>query len=270
MRNPTALSPILYLPHGGGPMPLLGDPGHQPLVDFLQQLPDRFPAPEAILLISAHWEAKVPTLTSAPTPSLIYDYYGFPAEAYEVVYPVAGEPDFAMKVRDLLSIAGIDAELDSQRGFDHGVFVPLKLMYPQADIPCVQLSLVQGLDAQQHIDIGKALAPLRESNVLVIGSGMSFHNIREFMSKDEQANNRSHVFSEWLIETLVSGDCGAADQERRMVAWKLAPSARFCHPREEHLLPLHVCFGMAVRERSAARVLFDQQMMGKRVISLLW
>lgn len=236
----------LFISHGGGPMPLLGDPGHRDMVDRLTELAATLRKPSAILLISAHWEASVPTITSGANPSLIYDYYGFPSEAYKIEYPCPGEPLLAQQVYQALDQAGIPARLDDQRGFDHGLFVPLKLMYPAADIPCIQLSLVNSLDASAHLAIGKALQALDYDNLLVIGSGFSFHNMRAFFAEqtpDIQARNQA--FEDWLAQTC--GDTSLAEPERaeRLAHWEQAPHARFCHPREEHLLPLHVCYGLA-------------------------
>jgi 4,5-DOPA dioxygenase extradiol len=164
-------SAIIYLSHGGGPLPLLGDKDHQNMRDFIRAVTPMFIKPSAILVISAHWEAQIPSITSGPFPSLIYDYYGFPKEAYDIKYPVAGSPELAKKIAGLLGSAGIDANLDNQRGFDHGLFVPLKLMFPDATIPCVQLSLVNNLQPELHLQMGKALRMLKKDNVLIIGSG---------------------------------------------------------------------------------------------------
>jgi 4,5-DOPA dioxygenase extradiol len=141
-QNPKAL----FLSHGGGPMPLLGDDGHREMVECLQGIASNIPQPDAIVVVSAHWEETVPTITSGPTPSLIYDYYQFPKEAYNIQYPCLGNPDLANEVHHLLRYANIQSHLDEDRGFDHGLFVPLKIMYPEANIPCVQLSLVNTLD----------------------------------------------------------------------------------------------------------------------------
>ena len=151
---------VVFLSHGGGPLPLLGDPGHQNLVTYLQELPKQLQRPSAILLVSAHWEAEIPQITAAANPALIYDYYGFPPESYQIQYPCPGEPELARQVAESLSNSGIDNELNLTRGFDHGLFVPLKLMYPDADIPCVQLSLNSNLRADTHLKIGKALQQL--------------------------------------------------------------------------------------------------------------
>ena len=239
---------LFYLSHGGGPMPLLGDPGHRQMVESLQAAAKRLPRPSAILVVSAHWEEGVPTLTSGANPPLIYDYYGFPEESYSIEYPCPGEPVLADKVRAALEQAGIDSKLDGERGFDHGLFVPLKLMYPEADIPCVQLSLVNSLDARAHLAIGQALADLEYDNLLVIGSGFSFHNMRAFFDRsDTEADTKNAQFQDWLAETCAGADLTEAERTERLARWDQAPSARFCHPREEHLLPLHVCYGMAGR-----------------------
>ncbi|CAO1669139.1 Extradiol ring-cleavage dioxygenase class III enzyme subunit B domain-containing protein [Halomonas sp. NYA30] len=239
---------ILFLSHGGGPLPLLGDPAHQEMVELLKGIANVISKPSAILVISAHWEASVPTITSGAAPELIYDYAGFPPEAYRIQYPCQGEPELAQQVSRALENAGIPAQQDSKRGFDHGVFVPLKIMYPEADIPCVQLSLVHNLSADTHLAIGQALNSLERENLLVIGSGFSFHNMREFFSpitQESQAKNKA--FEDWLVTTCSSKDIDEAERTRRLANWDKAPHARFCHPREEHLLPLHVCYGLAGR-----------------------
>jgi aromatic ring-opening dioxygenase catalytic subunit (LigB family) len=171
---------IVYFSHGGGPLPILGDPGHKAMVDFMTRLPSRLHRPEAILVISAHWEESSATLLGAQEPAMFYDYYGFPDKAYEITYPAPGSPEYADRIAGLLGKNKVPNRIDPQRGFDHGLFIPLKLMYPQADIPCLQLSLVRGLDPAAHIALGKALRGLMKENVLVIGSGFSFHNMRAF------------------------------------------------------------------------------------------
>ena len=231
----------MFIPHGGGPLPLLGDASHQVMVEFLSAITASFGEPSAILVISAHWEEGIATITSGQLPALIYDYYGFPDAAYDVEYPVAGDPILAERIYDLLEKAGIEARLDDQRGFDHGLFVPLKLMYPDASIPCVQLSLVNNLDPETHINIGKALSELRKENVLIVGSGLSFHNMSAFMSQNEGATDvKNEAFEDWLADTCSNNNVSPEDRERRLIEWADAPGARYCHPREEHLLPLHV------------------------------
>ncbi len=167
----------------------------------------------------------------------------------------------------MLQRQAIAARIDPQRGFDHGLFIPLKLMYPDADIPCVQVSLLRGLDAGAHLALGRALAAILGERVLVVGSGFSFHNLRAF-SWDEQAapDPANDAFQEWLIETC-TGPLEADERERRLLEWERAPSARYCHPREEHLLPLHVCAALAGRP---AEVVFDDRILGKRSVAFRW
>lgn len=236
---------IAFISHGGGPMPLLGDPGHAEMIKALQKLTTLLPTPKAVVVISAHWETETTTLTAGEQPPLIYDYYGFPPAAYEVQYPAPGAPALAEELATCLQQADIPVQLDRTRGFDHGLFVPLKIMYPSADIPCVQVSLNNSLDPGFHLRLGQAMASLSSEGVLFLGSGFSFHNMRAFFSldnPDQQALN--NAFEHWLQETLNS-DIDEADREQRLRQWEQAPGARFCHPREEHLLPLHVCYGLA-------------------------
>lgn len=239
---------VLYISHGGGPMPLLGDPDHSELVTALTELSARLRRPSAILVISAHWEESLPTITAGARPPLIYDYYGFPPESYAITYPCPGDPALAERIRQALEQSGIPARLDPQRGFDHGLFVPLKIMYPEADIPCVQLSLVDSLDAATHIAIGQALRGLEQENLLVIGSGFSFHNMRAFFAPaTPEIDAANRAFEDWLEDTCASTALDENERTRRLVQWEQAPHARFCHPREEHLLPLQVCYGLAGR-----------------------
>lgn len=242
MDKPTTL----FLSHGGGPMPLLGDAGHREMVECLEKIATEIPKPEAILVVSAHWEAELPTITAGKAPPLIYDYYDFPEESYSIQYPCVGEPSLASEVYQLLGSAGIEARLDEDRGFDHGLFVPLKIMYPNADIPCVQLSLVSDLDPSRHIAIGRALQGVGQNNLLVIGSGFSFHNMKAFFTADTKESRALNLsFEEWLADACCNPDYTEAERENLLVNWADAPGARYCHPREEHLLPLHVCYGIA-------------------------
>jgi 4,5-DOPA dioxygenase extradiol len=258
---------IVYFSHGGGPLPILGDASHKAMIDFMTQLPAQLTRPEVILVISAHWEESAATLLGAQKPAMFYDYYGFPEEAYEISYPAPGSPEYASRIAGLLSKNNITVRIDSQRGFDHGLFIPLKIMYPQADIPCLQLSLLRGLNPDAHVALGKALCALKNENILVIGSGFSFHNMRAFswegIGTPDPAND---AFQNWLIE-VCTGLIPQSEREQRLIEWEQAPSARYCHPREEHLLPLHVCLGMADKP---ARLIFDDQILGKRSVAFLW
>jgi len=258
---------FVYFSHGGGPLPLLGDPGHKAMIDFMTALPEKLHRPDAILVISAHWEERVPTLLGAEYPPMFYDYYGFPEKAYRITYPAPGNPELVNRIAALLAEKNIPSQIDSNRGFDHGLFIPLKLMYPDADIPSIQLSLVRGLDPSAHIAFGKTLSSLMHENILVIGSGFSFHNMNAFswqgMGAADPANN---AFQDWLIETC-TGSLIESERLRRLIEWEKAPSAHYCHPREEHLLPLHVCQGMA---GISGELIFDDKILGKRSIGLLW
>lgn len=264
---PDTAAQILYFSHGGGPLPILGDASHRAMVDFMMQLPSRLRKPDVILVISAHWEEKEATLLGADNPPMLYDYYGFPPEAYAITYPAPGSPDVAHKIIGLLEEHGIPARIDLRRGFDHGLFIPLSLMYPQADIPSLQLSLLRGLDPVGHIALGAALRGLMHDNILIIGSGFSFHNMRAFSWQGfETPDPANDAFQDWLIE-LCTGSIPQAEREQRLIEWEQAPSARYCHPREEHLLPLHVCVGMA---KKPAEVIFDGYILGKRGVAFLW
>ena len=259
---------IVYFSHGGGPLPLLGDAGHRAMVDFMTALPAQLKKPEAILVVSAHWEESPATLTGALAPAMFYDYYGFPEEAYQITYPAPGNPELASRIAGLLKENNIAARIDPERGYDHGLFIPLKLMYPEAVIPCLQLSLLRGLNPTAHIALGKALQALKAENILVIGSGFSFHNMQGFAwGGTGGADPANDAFQNWLIETC-SGALTQPEREQRLIEWQKAPSARYCHPREEHLLPLHVCFGMAADK--PARVIFDDRILGKRSLGFLW
>ncbi len=251
---------VLFIPHGGGPLPLLEEPGHAGMNRFLRAYPASIAKPDAIVVVSAHWEAPVVTITAGERPPLIYDYYGFPPQTYEYEYPAPGHPALAARIRASLAEAGIEARLDRSRGFDHGLFVPLMLMYPAADIPCIQVSLDASLDAAVHVRIGKALASLRGENLLLLGSGFSFHNLRAMLGRrDGSEDSKNRDFENWLSETLGDPALDEAERERRLCDWEAAPHARYCHPREEHLLPLQVCYGIG---QGAARRVFQEPVAG--------
>ena len=261
-------SPVLYIPHGGGPLPLLGDPWHQALFNFLQTFAKNLAKPQAILVISAHWETAQATISSGQNPPLLYDYSGFPPAAYDIEYPAPGDPLLAHKIYDLLQAAGIKANLDAERGFDHGLFVPLKIMFPEADIPCVQLSLLHALDPEAHIKIGLALAALRQENLLIIGSGFSFHNMQAFFATDSAtADAKNTAFQAWLIDACCNPAISPEARVQKLIAWRDAPFADYCHPRAEHLLPLHVCAGLA---NTPAKLVFKDEVIGKQAVAFFW
>ena len=257
--------PTLYLSHGGGPCfwmsfpPPFGPHGWDRLADYLRGVLASLPArPRAILLVSAHWEMARPTVGAGAAPPMLFDYYGFPEHTYRLNYPAPGSPALAREVQDLLAAAGIASDVDPERGFDHGVFVPMLLINPQADIPVATLSLQESLDPAQHLAIGRALAPLRDQGVLIVGSGSSFHNLATFQDGDSRD---SLVFDQWLTEAATLPD--AKTRNERLALWSQAPRARACHPREEHLLPLMVAAGAAGED--VGRLAFTDLIGGKRL-----
>lgn len=260
------MTTIVYIPHGGGPLPLLGHPGHHAMNRFLTETAAALPKPGAVVVVSAHWEEKTPAVTAGSRPPLIYDYYGFPQEAYEIAYPAPGSPDLAQKAVDLLRQSGIPARTDEKRGLDHGVFIPLLLMLPDADIPCIQISLQAGLDPAAHLLMGEALQPLLKENIWLLGSGFSFHNMRGFGNGEQvpDPDPKNQAFQDWLLSSCT----GTAQLKAALADWETAPHARYCHPREEHLLPLMVCAGAA--GYTQARCVFDGSIMDRRALALLW
>ena len=260
----TKRLPTIVIPHGGGPcffMEWTLGPRETwaRMAEFLGTVPRRYPTARALLVVSGHWEEPVVTVQTAERPPLFYDYYGFPAHTYELTWAAPGEPALAGRVRELLGAAGIASREDAQRGFDHGVFVPLKVAYPEPTLPTVQLSLDASLDARKHLELGRALAPLRDEGVLVVGSGMSFHNMSTLM-RPGSARAASQLFDAWLRETC---EAPPALREERFAAWTEAPAARAAHPREEHLLPLIVAAGAARDE--AGRCIFRDEVLGASI-----
>ena len=241
----TIPQPSLFIPHGGGPcffMEWTMGPSDawDRMAAWLRGLAATLPArPKAIVVVSAHWEEDAFAVTCAANPSLIYDYYGFPEHTYRLTYPASGAPELAQQIVAMLTRAGLPARADHKRGFDHGVFIPLKLIFPDADIPIVQVSLHKSLDPALHHDAGRALAPLRKEGVLIVGSGMSYHNMRGF--GDPRSRPDSDRYDAWLTETSTQADAGKRNEV--FGNWASAPAARATHPREEHLIPLMVASG---------------------------
>mmetsp|Transcript_26706 Transcript_26706/g.79337 ORF Transcript_26706/g.79337 Transcript_26706/m.79337 type:complete len:290 (-) Transcript_26706:264-1133(-) len=244
--RPTRM-PSIFVTHGGGPMPLLGERSHASLTAFLQGAAQKLlPArPEAVLLITAHWEERAPTLSTSPRPSMVYDYSGFPPESYKLKYPAPGpSPELAARVSQLLTAAGLSPRTDARRGYDHGTFVPLMLMFPRADVPVAQLSVMSSMDPAEHVKMGRALAPLRDEGVLILGSGSSFHNMAGFRglgSENPPPNpltEPAKQFDKWLVEVCALPSAGARGDA--LAKWAAAPGGRQSHPREEHLMPLLV------------------------------
>ncbi len=243
--------PVIYLSHGGGPCFFMDWSSMGPAdtwdktANWLKNLHRTFPRPRAIVVISAHWEENEVTVLNSQAPPLLFDYYGFPKHTYELEYPAQGSPKLASRIQELLKTVNIKSKQDSKRGFDHGVFIPLKLIYPDADIPIVQISLKVGLVPSEHIQLGKALAPLRDEGVLIVGSGMSYHNLGDLMRKSDVLQI-SKDFDQWL-KNAVSIE-SFQNRSLMLEVWEKAPHARRVHPREEHLLPLMVISGAAGNE----------------------
>ncbi len=236
--------PTYFLSHGGGPWPWMADrmPGDlSQLTRSLAAIPGELPTtPRAVLCVTAHWVAPTFTIQRAAAPPMLYDYGGFPPHTYEISDPAPGDPALADRVAELLDAAGIDSAFDDTRGFDHGTFVPLYVAWPDASMPIVQLSVRAGFDPGEHLAVGRALASLRDDGVLIVGSGLSFHNMRGFGPAGRDA---SIAFDDWLTGTLTGSD--PTDRTERLLAWETAPAARVAHPVEDHLIPLMVAVGAA-------------------------
>lgn len=261
-----ARMPVLYVPHGGGPWPFveMGIPKADVanLVGYLESLRHvTTTPPKALLVVSAHWEEPVPTVMTGARPPILYDYYGFPPASYAITWPAPGDPALSARVRALLDGAGFRTAANGDRGFDHGTFIPMKVTYPGAEIPTIQLSLLSSLDPAEHLRMGRALAPLRDEGVLIVGSGMSFHNLRAI--GDPRAGDIAEAFDGWLREAAT---LEPSRRDERLVEWKAAPRARAAHPREEHLLPLMVVAGAAMADRGV--IAYSELFMGFRVTAV--
>ena len=260
MTRNSQRQPAIFLPHGGGPcffMDWTWGPADtwNATQRFLEGLAATLPAPpRAMVVVSGHWEEQAFTATSAAAPSLIYDYSGFPEATYRLTWPAPGDPELAAGVAGLLKNAGLPAALSPSRGFDHGVFVPLKVAFPEARIPVVALSLAGSLDPALHLAAGRALAPLRDEGVLIVASGMSFHNLRGYLRPETV--ERARAFDAWLTKAVESP---ASKRDDLLAHWREAPYAAYAHPREEHLIPLMVAAG-AGGETPGARIFSDEPM----------
>ncbi|MCP1468942.1 aromatic ring-opening dioxygenase catalytic subunit (LigB family) [Sphingobium sp. OAS761] len=240
--------PTFFIPHGGGPCFFMdpddpdrvhSDPMWHPMQEYLAGLVAGLPErPTAILLVSGHWEAPVFTVHDGARPPLLFDYYGFPAHTYALRWAAPGAPDVAHRAEVLLAGAGFEMGRENARGWDHGVFIPMKVAVPEADIPLAQLSLRGDLDPAAHVAAGRALAPLRDEGVLIVGSGMSVHNLRV---RGEQAVVPATAWDEALTAAVTDAD--PQRRAERIIGWDRLPHAGFAHPREEHLLPLMVALG---------------------------
>lgn len=253
----SARLPTFYLSHGGGPWPYMNEEARRPyarLEASLRELPQQLPQkPEAILIVSGHWEESEFTVMAAAAPPMVYDYGGFPEELYHIRYAAAGSPRLAQRAQSLIQQAGLPARLNAERGFDHGTYSLLAVTHPQADIPVFQVSLQAGYDPAAHVRLGRALAPLRDEGVLIIGSGSSYHNLRRFFGPRIRRDDAAQ-FDTWLRQTLV--ESAPAQRSERLLEWQRAPAAREAHPQEDHLMPLHVVVGAA--EQELGRIVYSQ------------
>jgi 4,5-DOPA dioxygenase extradiol len=231
--------PTVYVTHGS-PTLIIDD---CPARDFLAGLGQALPRPQAVLCVSAHWDTQRPAVSAAPRPETIHDFYGFPPALYEHRYLVPGAPTVAGRVAGVLHKAGISCVVDPLHGLDHGAWVPLKLMYPAADIPAFQLSVQSPLTPETHIALGRALAPLREEGVLILGSGSATHNLADFRGArriDEPPRPYVKPFDDWLVKTVEAGD------EQALAGYERAPEGKRNHPTPDHFLPIFVPFGAAL------------------------
>lgn len=235
------MQPCIFLNHGGGPLPLMlkDDAVRSHLLTFGSRFKQEYEKPKSILVISAHYESASSILvTSSSKPDMYFDYYGCPPDTYKYKYPAPGNPELASRIHTLLKNNKIPCELDTKRGFDHGVFIPLMLTFPDADIPVVTLSLHASFNPELHLRIGESLQALREEGVLIIGSGMSFHS-----KGGTEKNPAGKDFDQALCKLMANPD--SKYRNEMLSKWEQLPGARNAHPREEHLIPLHVVVGAA-------------------------
>jgi aromatic ring-opening dioxygenase catalytic subunit (LigB family) len=242
--------PPVFVAHGGGPMPLLGDPYHADMIKAMKNLPKLIPRPNAILVISAHWEEKFFTLLETPNPDLLFDYYGFPDECYKYKYPAPLATKVNSRIKYLFESSEIKLKSEKQRGYDHGVFVPLLLAYPEADIPVTQISLNSSLDPELHFRVGEIISTLSQDGVLILCSGLSFHNMKGFFSPSKEIINASIEFHNYLKDALANKNYSNDERKEKLVKWSSIKEGRLCHPREEHLVPLFTAAGAGLSNRA--------------------
>lgn len=239
--------PTFFISHGGGPWPWMPDWRamfknlEASFVQMVRDLPER---PKAILMISGHWEDDSFAVMTSPRPPMVYDYHGFPPHTFQITYPAPGAPEFARRAADLIAKAGLPVRLDDKQGYDHGTFVPAYVMYPDADVPLFQISLRHGYSPAEHLALGRALAPLRDEGVLIVGSGLSYHNLRLF---GPGAKEPSEGFDAWLSDALAKAP---AERTKAIETWEQAPYARVAHKDEDHLVPLFVALGAAEGDKA--------------------
>lgn len=255
--------PVYFISHGGGPWAWIPEwkEDYQSLRQAISHIPQELSeVPQAILMISAHWITQGHlSVMSNPQPAMLYDYYGFPPHTYSVQYPAPGNPILAQQIATELRQQGFTVTLDNDRGFDHGAFVPLALAFPKADIPVIQLSIERSFNPEHHLRLGKALAHLREQGILIIASGLSFHNMRGFNS---MGTAPSKAFDQWLRQALT---LPSEQRQQALKNWEKAPAARIAHPMEDHLIPLMVVVGATQTDASTLHFHSDNIMGGVAV-----
>lgn len=256
------MNDVIFLSHGGGPLPILDKEGHSSMIEYYQSY-GKHKQPKAIVVISAHNEADPIEVIIDHNEELYFDYYGFPPESYQYQYNPPINKEIGLQVVDLLQKQGFDVN-QSNKGFDHGVFIPLMIMYPDASIPVIQVSLKTGLDPEEHIKMGEALSKLED--VLFIGSGSSYHNLRAYMSNNKEDNIKNDLFHKELID-IVSSNITESERRNKLINWNQLPYARSVHPREEHLIPLMVCYGIKQKQ---GKISYDDAIFGKRNICIEW
>lgn len=231
------MQPVFFLSHGSPTLPF----DETPARDFMIKLGQEIDRPKAIIIFSAHWYEKEPHITASAQPETIHDFFGFKPALYELQYHAPGAPDIAAHIRELLQQVGFKAHLDEKRGLDHGAWNPLMLALPKANIPIIQVSLIAGGDEAAHINLGKALAPLREENCLIMASGGAVHNLRAIDWQSGSTPSWAIEFDEWLRQNILKGNWDDLIQYKSR-----APSPRLAHPSDDHLLPLFCALGAAM------------------------
>ncbi|KAG4410677.1 hypothetical protein IFR04_016188 [Cadophora malorum] len=257
------LAPAVFFTHGAGPLPALDEPENAPIGAFLRSFEPQFDGVKGIVIFSAHWSNEEVNISSGASPELYFDYHGFPPAAFEFRYPAPGNPSLAAEVKDLLAAAGIPSTLNSTRGWDHGVFIPLLLSRPKADIPVVQVSIKNNKVAADHIAIGAAIQSLRKKGIAIVGSGASFHNMEAAVGAMRAGKSMERSSIEF--EKAVRNACCSPKVERneKLARWDEFPDARFAYPddgSEDHFMPLCVASG-AGGERPG-KVIFEGMMLG--------
>ncbi len=251
--------PTYFISHGGGPWPWVPQmrQAHAELEASFQRMAAEIPpAPRAILMISGHWEsADAYQVMTTARPPMIYDYFGFPEQTYQVSYPAPGAPGIAQEATRLIQDAGLPVATDNTRGFDHGCFVPMSVLFPNANVPVFQISMRSHYKPGEHMALGRALAPLRAQGVVIIGSGLSFHNLRIL---GPAARIPSAGFDAWLDQTLARNE---AQRRTALLDWEKAPYARECHTQEDHLVPLFAVIG-AAQQAKATRIYHETEAFG--------